>query len=115
MAAIYAVYLFIFPLIPTIDRSKTVLDIEMLLKNGRQWLAAVYIVGLGVLFYAYWRLLKIAHAFSKEQPAAAKSLRIWVVGIGVLCLVCRAGSALGALWRQPYARPADEFSARSLH
>ena len=85
MAAIYAIYLFIFPLIPTIDRSKTVLDIEMLLKHGRQWLAAVYIGGLGVLFYAYWRLLKIAHAFSKEQPAAAKSLRIWVVGIGVLC------------------------------
>src|SRR5215216_5436297 len=85
MAVIYSVYLFIFPLFPTIDRSKTVLDIEMLLKNGRQWLAAVYIVGLGVLFYAYWRVLKIAHAFSKEQPDAAKSLRIWVVGIGVIC------------------------------
>ncbi len=85
MAAIYAVYLFLFPLFPTIDRSKTVLDIEMLLKNGRQWLAAVYIVGLGGLFYAYWRVLRIVHAFSKEQPDAAKSLRIWVLGIGVIC------------------------------
>jgi hypothetical protein len=85
MAVIYAIYLLIFPLFPTIDRSKTVLDIEMLLKNGKQWLAAVYIVGLGVLFYAYWRVLNIVHAFSREQPEAAKSLRRWVLGIGIVC------------------------------
>ena len=85
MAVIYAIYLFIFPLFPSIDRSKTVLDIEMLLKNGKQWLVAVYIVGLGLLFYAYWRVLKIVHTFSKEQPDAARSLRVWVLGIGIVC------------------------------
>ena len=85
MAVIYAIYLFIFPLFPVIDRSKTVLDIEMLLKNGKEWFAAVYIAGLGALFYSYWRVLKIVHAFSKEQPEAARSLRVWVLGIGIVC------------------------------
>lgn len=94
MAAIYLVYVIFLPLFPTIDRSKSVLDIEMLLKNGRRWFALVYIAGLGILFFAYWRMLKIVHGFSREEPEAAKSLRIWVLGIGILC-------ALPLLWLYP--------------
>lgn len=87
MAAIYLVYLYFFPLYPGIDQSKTVLDIEMLLRNGRKWHALFYILGLGTLFLAYWRMLRIVHAFSKEQQNDTKSLRLWVLGIGIVCAI----------------------------
>jgi hypothetical protein len=94
MAAIYLVYLYFFPLYPQIEQSKTVLDIEMLLKNGRRWFAPFYVLGLGILFFAYWRVLRILHAFSREQPEAAKSLRLWVLAIGIVC-------ALPLFWLYP--------------
>ena len=94
MAAVYLVYLFFFPLFPAINQSATVLDIEMILKHDRRWFAPLYILGLGVLFFAYWRMLKTVHTLSKEQPEAAQSLRLWVLGIGVVC-------ALPLLWLYP--------------
>ncbi len=94
MAAIYLVYLYFFPLFPKIDQSKTVLDIEMLLKDGRRWFAPLYLLGLGILFFAYWRVLRLVHRFSREQPQAAGALRLWVLGIGIFC-------ALPLLWLYP--------------
>src|SRR5215212_1704947 len=91
MAAIYAIYLFFFPLFPKIHQADHVFDIEMLLKDGRKWFAPYYVVGLAALFLAYWRTLKIVHAFSKEQPESAKSLRLWVLGIGVICALVLIG------------------------
>ena len=85
MVAIYAVYLIFFPLTPAIYRSDHILEIEQMLRNGRHWFAPLYVLGLGALFYAFWRVLNIVHTLSKEDPAAARSLRIWVLGIGVLC------------------------------
>lgn len=85
MAAIYAVYLVFFPLTPTIHQSDHILEIEQMLRDGRKWFAPFYVLGLVVLFYAFWCVLKIVHTLSKEDPEAAKSLRIWVLGIGVLC------------------------------
>ncbi len=94
MAAIYLVYLYFFPLLPKIEQSKTVLDIEMLLKDGRRWVAALYVLGLGLLFFAYWRMLRIVHTYSREHPGAAGSLRVWVLGIGIIC-------AIPLLWLYP--------------
>ncbi len=91
MAAIYAVYLYFFPLFPKIDQSKAVLDIEMLLKNGRRWFALFYILGLGATFFAYWRMLRIVHELSKDEPESAKSLRLWVLGIGMVCALFLLG------------------------
>lgn len=91
MAVIYLVYVIFLPLIPTIDTSDTVLDIEMQLRDGRRWFAPLYVLGLGLLFYSYWRTLKIVHTFSQENPGAAKSLRGWVLGIGVLCGIILLG------------------------
>ncbi|HMB22837.1 MAG TPA: hypothetical protein VKP08_08420, partial [Anaerolineales bacterium] len=85
MAAIYAVYLVFFPLTPTIHQSDHILEIEQMLRDGRKWFAPFYVLGLVTLFYAFWCVLKIVHTLSKEDPEAAKSLRIWVLGIGVLC------------------------------
>lgn len=93
-AGIYLGFLILFPLFPTINNSSTVLDIEMLLKDGRQWFILFYIFGLMALFLIYWRMLKIVHQVSKEQPEAAKSLRLWVLGISVVC-------ALPLLWLYP--------------
>lgn len=91
MVAVYAVYLFFFPLFPTINQSKTVLDIEMILKNSRQWFAPLYVVGLGSLFFAYWRMTRIVHELSKEDPASTNSLRWWVLGIGIACALLLLG------------------------
>lgn len=84
MAAIYGVYVIVFPLTPTIYQADRVLDIELMLRHGRQWFAPLYVLGLFTLFYAFWRVLKIVHEFSKIAPEKAKSLRVWVLGIGVL-------------------------------
>jgi hypothetical protein len=91
MAFIYLVYVIFFPLIPTINSSDAVLDIEMQLRNGRRWFAPLYVLGLVLLFFSYWRTLKIVHTFSKENPESAKSLSAWVLGIGVLCGIILIG------------------------
>src|SRR6266540_7234225 len=91
MAAVYAVYLFFFPLFPKINRTTPVLDIESLLKNGRAWFAPFYVLGLAALFLAYWRVLKIVHSLSKAEPETSKSLRLWVLGIGVVCALLLLG------------------------
>lgn len=85
MVLIYVVYLIVFPLIPTIYHSDHILEIEQMLRHGYKWFAPVYVLGLGALFYAFWRVLNIVHTLSKEDPASAASLRIWVLGIGALC------------------------------
>jgi len=85
MIAIYLIYLVFFPLLPTIHQADHILEIEQMLRHGKKWFDPLYVIGLVILFYAYWRQLKIVHALSKEDPQAAKSLRSWVLGIGVLC------------------------------
>lgn len=91
MAIIYALYLIFFPLVPTINQTGPALDLEMMLRHGRQWFAPLYVVTLCGLFYGFWRVLNVVHTVSKEDPKAAKSLRGWVLGIGVLCGVILIG------------------------
>lgn len=91
MAAIYLVYVLFFPLVPTIETSETVLDIEMQLRQGRRWFAPLYVLGLGLLFLAYLRTLKTVHTFSMENPQSSKDLMRWVLGIGILCGVILLG------------------------
>jgi hypothetical protein len=62
-----------------------VLEIEQMLRQGRKWFAPLYTLGLLTLLYAFWRVLQAVHTLSKEDSAAAKSLRGWVLGIGTLC------------------------------
>lgn len=89
--AIYLVYLIFFPLIPTIYHADHVLEIEQMLRHGRYWFAPLYVLGLAILFYAYWRELYIVHTFSLSDPEAAKSLRVWVLGIGLICALLLLG------------------------
>src|SRR5688572_31146361 len=91
MAAIYLVYFIVFPLIPTINQSSRVLEIEMMLRHGRRWFAPLYVVGLGALFYAFYRALRIVRELSQKDTEAAGSLRGWARGIGILCSVILIG------------------------
>lgn len=91
MAAIYVILLVVFPLIPTIYQADHVLEIEQMLRHGRKSFAPVYVISLLMLFYAFWRTLRIVHTLSKEDPRSAQSLRIWVLGIGVLCGIVLIG------------------------
>lgn len=90
-AGVYIAYLVFFPLLPAIDQSKTVLDIEIILKNGNRWIALLYLAGLGLLFFSYWRMLQTVHGLSKTDPAAAKSIRKWILGFGLLCSLILIG------------------------
>jgi hypothetical protein len=85
MLSIYVIYLLVFPLTPTIYQEDHVLEIEQMLRHGRKWFAPVYVLGLFTLFYAFWRVLKTVHTLSHNDPEAARSLRLWVLGLGVLC------------------------------
>jgi hypothetical protein len=91
MLGIYAVYLWAFPLIPTIQRPGPMLDIELMLRQGRHWFIWVFIAGLACLFFAYWRMIRLVHIVSRDDPQAAKSLRLWVLGIGLACGVLLLG------------------------
>ena len=85
MVAIYVVYVIAFPLLPTIHQSDHILEIEQMLRNGRKWFAPFYGIGIGLLFYAFWRVVNILHTASQQDLEAAKSLRLRVLGIGTLC------------------------------
>ena len=87
MLSIYVVFLLVFPLLPTIYQNDHVLEIEQMLRHGRKSFAPFYILGLFALFYAYWRVLSTVHGLSRDDPEAAKSLRLWVLGLSLLCAV----------------------------
>ena len=91
MLSIYVIYLLFFPLTPTIHREDHVLEIEQLLRHGRKWFARYYVLGLLVLFFAYWRVVRAVHNLSRDDPEAVKSLRAWVLGVGGLCAVTLIG------------------------
>lgn len=90
-AVIYIAYLIFFPLFPGVEQSKTVLDIEIILKNGKRWIALLYVLGLVGLFFAYWRMLQTVHALSRSDPESAKSIREWILGFGLLCGIILIG------------------------
>jgi hypothetical protein len=91
MLSIYVIYLLVFPLTPTIHREDHVLEIEQMLRYGRKGFAPFYVLGLLTLFYAFLRVLKTVHTLSRDDPEAAKSLRVWVLGLGALCGILLIG------------------------
>ena len=91
MLSIYVIYLLVFPLTTTIYREDHVLEIEQMLRHGRKEFATFYVLGLFGLFYAYWRVLRTVHNLSRKDPEAAKSLRVWVLGVGILCAIALIG------------------------
>ena len=91
MLSIYVIFLLVFPLFPTIYQNDRVLEIEQMLRHGRKDFAPFYVLGLLALFYAFWRVLNTVHSLSRADPEAANSLRIWVLGIGMLCAVTLIG------------------------
>jgi hypothetical protein len=84
-AVIYAIYLFAFPLNPYIQHEGSMLDIEMILRNDARWFIWVYIIGLLILFYAFWRMVKTVHELSRQNAEAAASLRKLILGISIAC------------------------------
>ncbi len=91
MAFTYLAFVLIFPLMPHIYATGKMLDMEMILRNGTRELIWVYILGLGLLFYAFWRVVRTLHNLSKEFPEQAKQLRPLTLGIGLVCGVILLG------------------------
>ena len=91
MALTYLAFVLIFPLVPHIYSKGKMLDMEMILRHGTRELIWVYILGLGLLFYAFWRVVRTLHNLSKEFPEQAKRLRPITLGIGLICGVILLG------------------------
>lgn len=91
MALIYLAIVDIFPLVPHIRQEGTMLDMEMILRDGNRGLIRVYMGGLALLFFAFWRMVRILHRFSKEFPERSNALRKYVLGIGIVCGVILLG------------------------
>lgn len=85
MAGIYLIYVIAFPLIPYIYLDGNMLDLEMILRNGARWFIWVYILGLIILFYSFWRVTKLMHEFSKQNKDQAASMRKLILSIGITC------------------------------
>lgn len=87
MALVYLIYIIAFPLIPYIYHDGNMLDLEMILRNGARWFILVYIFGLIFLFYAFWRMTKLVHEFSKVNHEQAASLCKLILSIGISCSI----------------------------
>lgn len=91
MIVLYAAFMAIFPLSPYIYYEGKMLDLEMILSDGIRELIWVYILGLGILFFAFWRIARTIHKYSKGFPEESKSLRKSILGIGILCGIVLLG------------------------
>lgn len=87
---VYFVFLIAFPLVPYIYAESRMLDLEIILRNMRRFVW-VYIFGLGFLFFAFWRIVRVVHEFSKQKHEASKSLRKWILGFGIISGVILTG------------------------
>lgn len=90
-AALYLAFVLIFPLFPHIYREGKMLDLEMILRDGIRALVWVYIIGLAILFYAFWRIVRTLHHFSKEHAQKSNDLRNLTLGLGLLSGVILLG------------------------
>lgn len=83
MIFIYIIYVIAFPLIPHIYYDGNMLDMEMILRNGARWFIFIYMLGLLLLFYAFYKITKLLHSFSKENPNETNSLKknIFIISI----------------------------------
>ena len=79
MIVTYLAFVLTYPLVPYITHKGGLLDLEMILHDRDRALILVYILGLGLLFLAFWRVMHTLHQFSKEFPDAGKGLRkpVW--------------------------------------
>lgn len=85
MAAIYLSFVLVFPLVPHIYRDGAMLDLELILRDGNRALVWVYIAGLGILFFAFWRVTRTLHRFSLRFPERGGDFRKLVLSISLLC------------------------------
>lgn len=81
---IYLIYVITFPLIPYIYHEGKMLDLEMILRNGARWFIWVYMLGLLLLFFAFYKITKLVHEFSKRNNNESNVLKKYILGTGIL-------------------------------
>ncbi|MFN3491791.1 MAG: hypothetical protein ACK40V_06180, partial [Anaerolineales bacterium] len=81
---IYLIYVIAFPLIPYIYHEGNMLDLEMILRNGARWFIWVYMLGLLLLFFAFYKITKLVHEFSKNKSNDSDALKKYIFSIGIV-------------------------------
>ncbi|MCZ2126892.1 MAG: hypothetical protein LC099_03860 [Anaerolineales bacterium] len=84
-AFVYLLFVVVFPLFPHIYREGAMLDLELILRGKNYLLVWVYIVGLLILFFAFWQIMRIALRVSKEAPERVADLRKPIFRAALLC------------------------------
>lgn len=84
MLCIYTVITVFFPFTQNLILDKPALDLEMLMRHGRQWLAPIYIIGIIALFALFWQALRVVKTISSEHPLEALRLRWPALGAGAV-------------------------------
>jgi len=81
---IYLIFVIAFPLIPYIHYGSLMLDMEMILRDQARWFIYVYMAGLLLLFYAFYKIAKLTHEFSKQNEEESNSLKKYILSIGII-------------------------------
>lgn len=81
---IYLIYVIAFPLIPYIYYEGKMLDLELILRNGARWFIWVYMLGLLLLFFSFYKITKLMHEFSKKKSNDSDRLKKYILGIGII-------------------------------
>ncbi len=82
MSAIYLVYVIAFPLISNTQAGGPAADLEILIRDHR-WLASIYVLGILLLYYLFWKALHLARSLPGPGPTPDKA-RTLVLAFGLL-------------------------------
>ena len=72
-----------FPLISNTQAGGPATDLEMLMR-GYRWFAPVYTIGILLLYYLFWLVMKTVLSLKKEGGTDPNSLKIFVLVFGLL-------------------------------
>jgi len=85
MEAVFVLYVVAYPLISNTQGADRIFDLEKLTR-GNQWFAAVYFVGMLLLFYLFWRAIRLAKDICRMSLCMShdRVLKSLVLGFGLL-------------------------------
>ena len=100
MQLVYVVYVVAFPLISNTQAGGPAADLEILMR-GHRWFAPIYTIGVLLLYYLFWRAMRLIQNLSRLTAHAPRFTpdRTWPFKIVVLAFGLLFGSTL--VWLYP--------------
>lgn len=84
MQVVYVIYIVAFPLISNTQAGGPAADLEILMRGDR-WFAPFYTLGVFLLYYLFWRAMKIVlDGWAVEPRHSDQTLKLLVLGFGLV-------------------------------